>query len=114
MKTLITFILLALSFASFATEKIVCFGPRNSHKVEINGKSVSVSRPFSNINRNVASEIAVRTRVMGNGFSKFFYLGGKKYTVHIDDQASFSDIDDYMIIRSNNGHEITYPLECNK
>ena len=114
MKILTTFILLTLSFVSLAKEKIVCFGPRNSHKVEISGKSISVSRPFSNINRNVASEISVRTRVMGNGFSKFFYLAGKKYTVHIDDQANFSDVDDYMIIRSSNGHEITYPLECNK
>jgi hypothetical protein len=49
---------------------------------------------------------------MGNGFSKFFYVSGKKYTIHIDDKDNFSDIDDYMIIKSSNGHEITYPLNC--
>jgi hypothetical protein len=107
-----TILLLTTSLNLFASEQITCFGPRNSHKIILNSKSVSVSKPFSNISRDVASEISVRTRVMGNGFSKFFYVSGKKYTIHIDDKDNFSDIDDYMIIKSSNGHEITYPLNC--
>lgn len=101
-----------LSPSILADKNIVCFGPRQSHKVVLNKKNVTISRPFAAINREIASEISVRTRLRGNGFSKFFYLAGKKYTIHIEDQNNFSDIDDYMVIKSSNGHEITYPLEC--
>ena len=71
--------------------------------------SVSVLIPNA---RSVASELHARTKLRGNGITKIVYLDGKKFTVHIEDKDNFSESKDYLVIRSRDRHEITYPLSC--
>lgn len=118
--TLIKFILTTLismmtSYSVSAAPQIICTTPRESKVVLIKETSVALSTPEELINsRSVASVNSVRTRHQGKGFTKIIFLEGVKHTIHIDDQNKFSDVNDYMVMRSREGHEITYPLTCNR
>ena len=100
---------------ALAAPQIICTTPRESKVVLIKETSIALSTPEKLINqRTVASVSSVRTKIEGKGFTKIIFMNGIKHTIHIDDQAQFSDTNDYMVMRSNEGHEITYPLTCNK
>ncbi len=66
-----------------------------------------VSRSIS----SVASE-AVRTHKKNTGFSKTLYIDGLKHKINVENENSFSDVNDYLSITSPRGHEMTYPLNC--
>lgn len=116
MKALFKLILgLALFFGSTHTmaKKITCKTPRGTKVLTIEDQRVSIQQPLRlNNERSVASVAGVRTKLEGNGFTKVLFHNGSKHIIHIDDSKSFSYVDDYLIIRSNEGHEMTYPLEC--
>ncbi len=44
--------------------------------------------------------------------NKIFDFEGKNYRLFIKNVYNFSDVDDFVSIKSSNGHEITYPLNC--
>ena len=92
-----------------AEGEITCETPRKYHRLVIRKKSVSIMIPKA---RRVASELHARTKLQGNGITKIVYLDGKKFTVHINDKDNFSESKDYLVIRSRDRHEITYPLSC--
>lgn len=99
----------------FAAPQIICTTPRESKVVLIKESAVALSTPEKLINqRTVASVSSVRTKLEGKGFTKIIYLDGIKHTIHIENQNQFSDVNDYMVMRSQEGHEITYPLTCNQ
>jgi hypothetical protein len=94
--------------------KITCETPRGTKVLVIEDQKVSISQPFRiDQTRSVASVQGVRTKLEGTGFTKVMFHNGAKHIIHIEDRKSFSVVDDYLIIRSNEGHEMTYPLECN-
>tara|TARA_Y100000780_G_C13695979_1_gene422420 strand:- start:28917 stop:29222 length:306 start_codon:yes stop_codon:yes gene_type:complete len=100
---------------AMAAPQIICTTPRESKVVLIKDTSVALSTPEKLINqRTVASVSSVRTKLQGKGFTKIIFLDGIKHTIHIENQNDFSDVNDYMVMRSQEGHEITYPLTCNK
>ncbi len=106
---------MATSTNIFAAPQIICTTPRESKVVLIKESAVALSTPEKLINqRTVASVSSVRTKHEGKGFTKIIYLDGIKHTIHIEDENKFSDISDYMVMRSQEGHEITYPLTCNR
>lgn len=111
MKTLLTIALIA--FTQSLSAAIVCETPRESKTIEIESQTVTIkgSEEISP-SRVVASIGAVRTKLQGNGFTKVLFHSGAKHIIHIEDRNSFSEVDDYLIIRSSEGHEITYPLNC--
>ncbi len=110
------FILLMASASNiFAAPQIICTTPRESKVVLIKESAIALSTPEKLINqRTVASVSSVRTKLEGQGFTKIIYLNGIKHTIHIENQNQFSDVNDYMVMRSQEGHEITYPLTCNQ
>lgn len=44
--------------------------------------------------------------------TKTFQFEGHNYRLHIENTDSFSEVEDYVNIKSPRGHEITYPLNC--
>ena len=97
------------SWVAHAQGEITCETPRKYHRLVIRKTSVSILIPNT---RSVASELHARTKLRGNGITKIVYLDGKKFTVHIEDKDNFSESKDYLVIRSQDRQEITYPLSC--
>jgi hypothetical protein len=111
----IFFGLIILGTKAFAAPQIICTTPRESKVILIKDSSVAFSTPEKLINqRSVASVSSVRTKLERDGFTKIIFLDGIKHTIHIENKNKFSDLDDYMVLRSREGHEITYPLTCNQ
>ena len=95
--------------------QISCETPRGSKQFTIKKSgSVSMKSPFESKGREIASSAAVRTRFQGKGFTKILFVDGEKYILHIDNKNEFSSLDDYLVIRGKSGHEMTYPLDCQK
>lgn len=92
---------------------IVCSTPRENLSFEISKHEVALyeSGAYEN-ERSVASVANVRTRKSAKGFTKILHFEGHKYTLHIENAKQFSDVNDYLIMRSPQGHEMTYPLTC--
>lgn len=107
MKTLILTLTLLTSVSSFASVKeIICSTPRMDKVFTIKNSKIVMQ------GRDLASVEGVRTKNMGEGFTKYFNYEGNKHKLHINSRTSFSDFNDYISIRNNKGHEITYPLTC--
>jgi hypothetical protein len=85
-----------------------------SKKIVITKKSVAISKPFLKElgERSVASTTSVRTKFTGTGFDKVIFNNGNKHVVHIEDRNNFSEVDDYLLVKSKEGHEMIYPLIC--
>jgi len=66
------------------------------------------------LGRSISSVDHVRTERRHKGFDKVLYKDGLKHRIHIEHASSFNDADDYMVITSPKGHEMTYPLSCRK
>lgn len=97
-----------------AMAKVTCYTPRMSKKIVIEDNRIAFSKPFLQARglREVASTSAVRTKYLGKGFEKVVFNKGQKNIIHIEDAKNFSEIDDYLLVRSAEGHEMTYPLTC--
>lgn len=96
-----------------ALAEITCSTPRGAKVFNINESSVTVQHPFKAAQqRAVASALQTRTKYQGKGFTKVLYHQGNKHILHVDNTKSFSELDDYVVIRSKEGHEMTYPLSC--
>ena len=95
---------------------IACQTPRAKKVMKITDQKVSFleERMRMNEGREIASINSVRTRASGQGFTKILNFEGKKHTIHIEDENNFSSVNDYIVIKSKQGHEITYPLECER
>lgn len=113
MKILTLSLLIVLLWApNLYAQKIVCNINRIDKSLAIENDKVVM---FDNQNierREIASIMQVRTKLLSNGLTKYLSFEGKQYQIHIDDKNQFSDNDDYISIRSNEGHEITYPISC--
>lgn len=62
--------------------------------------------------RSIASVSSLRTVLEGNGFTTSLSFEGKDHIIHIEDKDNFSEVDDYISITNQKGHQITFPLEC--
>lgn len=62
--------------------------------------------------RSISSIEMVRTERRHKGFDKILQMQGLKHRIHIENPSHLSDLDDYMVITSPKGHEMTYPLSC--
>ena len=99
---------------------VICHTPRiqmafkisDQHIAFIESKGLGLGSELEG--RSVASSAInqVRTRLTATGFTKTLERNGKRHTIHINNGNNFSQFDDYIVIRNSEGHEITYPLEC--
>lgn len=93
---------------------IICHTSGMTKVFVIKENRVSFFNPLSRISnsREIASVVGVRTKIFGEGFTKITYVDNNKYMIHVDNKKSFSNVNDYLTIRTKKGHEMTYPLEC--
>ena len=102
----------SFSFGLEASERFSCTTPRLSKAFVVGPTGIAFFNPFEKQGRKIASTINARTKLIGKGFSKILFVSGEKHIVHINDKQNLNELDDYLIIKSNKGHEITYPLDC--
>ncbi|MBL6988266.1 MAG: hypothetical protein ISR65_00725 [Bacteriovoracaceae bacterium] len=123
MKKLITRLILALLIAWVPTtlvfgKTLKCTTPRMQKTFTVNKSTVTFYYEEDSIQaeqkagRAIASAVPMRTKRTGSGFTKYFTYEGNRYTIHIDNINHLSEVDDYMTIRSSEGHEILYPITC--
>lgn len=97
---------------------IICHTPQVAMAFKINNQNIAFierSNPGDNLRSIASTEVHnVRTRLTQNGFTKTLQYNNKRHTIHIANSGEFNHFDDYIIIRNNEGHEITYPLDCEK
>jgi len=110
--TLITLI----SFCTFAsTDKMICHTPRLDKAFVVGATQVTfLDETLSGPERQLASIEGIRTKLVGHGFTKILDFEGQRHIIHVADSNKPSQVNDYLIIRSREGHELTYPLECAK
>ena len=118
MKTLITIMITFLSLSSFAAlspnkAKMICHTPRLDKAFIVGATQVTfIDETQAEADRNLASVEGLRTKVSARGFTKILNFEGQKHTIHVENVNSPSQIDDYLVIKSREGHELTYPLDC--
>lgn len=116
MKNLIilTVLLASNNIAFSAPEKeIVCHTPREARIFSIKNNSIAFTKAILfESKREVASIASVRTKKTATGFTKVLFYKGNKHTIYINNTSNFSDVEDYLVVRSREGHEMTYPLNC--
>ena len=113
MKLLTLSLLLLFTTNLMANKKsLFCSSKRLMKSFNIKNHSVS----FQSLNqwngRAIASVENVRTKRSGNSMTKILKFEGHKYYFHISDLNNFSDVEDYIAIKSRKGHQIMYPLSC--
>lgn len=62
--------------------------------------------------RTPAQSITGRTSKVGNSVTNHYQIGGQKFQIHFDDVTNSNEMNTYISIRSDKGHEVTYPLTC--
>lgn len=112
MKALVTTFLLILSFNSEAS--VFCHTPRMNKIFEVSEAKVTFFNEFDQHNRRELASLTSRNKPETKGLTKIVDFENQKHTIHIADLDNFSDVEDYIIIKANDGHEVTYPLTCEK
>ena len=108
-------LMLALSaFGQKAHAAINCSTAFGEKTFLIEEDRVVFQKEDVDLGRAISSIDQVRTERRHKGFDKLLYKDGLKHRIHIDNTTSFNDVDDYMVITSPKGHEMTYPLSCRK
>jgi hypothetical protein len=111
-------LLLAMSFfggqAQANESTIVCETAYGEKSFHIEQDRVVFSKDNAEAGRSISSIDLVRTEKRHKGFDKILNVNGNKHRIHIENPASFNDVQDYMVITSPKGHEMTYPLSCRK
>lgn len=115
-------VVLLLSFAGelYASVKpqeirAKCSTPRESHRFVIDNVEVDVQKGWDKLDKRLpasAIKLNTRTRYTMKGFKKYFNWNKNRYYIHIENREDFSEVDDYVVIQNEKGHEITYPLDC--
>ena len=110
-------LLLASVFGGFAhasDSSIVCETAYGEKSFNIEDDRVVFSKENADSGRSISSIDMVRTEKRHKGFDKILNMNGNKHRIHIENPAQFSDVNDYMVITSPKGHEMTYPLSCRR
>ena len=116
MKTTLFLIFLLTAFTTaFAYEfkPIKCESPRLSKSMVIRNNSVTfINKNDDTYNRAIASIAPARTQVIGKGFNQVLLHDNKKFHIHVSDVTNFNEVNDYIEIKTMEGHNIMYPISC--
>lgn len=116
MKKILTIILfsaftIAPAYSAISLKTLSCKASRGAKTFTIDANHISMKQGYEG--RSIASQSQVRTVEHELGFTKHFSMGdGNKYILHVKNVEDFSEVEDYLIIRNQSGHEITYPIQC--
>lgn len=115
-KTIIITLAIITSFSLQARavfyKEINCQTNRMAKGIKVTPDTVNFfERDFK---RELAS-VPSREQAMTQGsVTRSFNFEGHKYTLHVENVESFSDVEDYLTISDQKGHEILYPVTCSK
>ena len=101
-------------FAHASESTIVCETAYGEKSFHIEDERVVFSKENADSGRSISSIEMVRTEKRHKGFDKILNMNGNKHRIHIENPANLSDVNDYMVITSPKGHEMTYPLSCRR
>ena len=90
-----------------------CSAANGAKVIKIYQSTMAFSNGYER-GRAIASALPTRTQKTISGFTKFTNFEGLNYKLHIENIDSLSDVDDYLTIKNQNGHEMTYPITCKK
>lgn len=110
MKALLSTFILLVSFNTEAS--ILCHTPRMNKIFEVADKKITFFNEYEKSARREVASVATRNKPEAKGLTKIVDFENQKHTIHISDVQNFSDVEDYIIIKSKSGHEVTYPLTC--
>lgn len=100
---------------TFNTEaSILCHTPRMNKIFEVSDKKVTFFNEFDSKAKRELASVTSRSKSNDMGVTKVVEFENQKHTIHITDMNNFSDVNDYIIIKSRTGHEVIYPLNCEK
>ncbi len=111
-----TFTLLLITFSFLTHSKTICTAQSIGKEFHLSQNKIGmINKKF--VNRSVASQegyyfINFHKTEHNNSVTRILNFEGKKYTIFIKDAQSFSEDNDSLTIRSQKGHEISYPLTC--
>ena len=112
MKSLVITFFTLLTFNTEAS--IVCHTPRMNKIFEVSDKKVTFFNEFDNQTKRELASVVSRSKSTSKGMTKIVDFENHKHTIHITDMNNFSDVNDYIIVKSRQGHEVTYPISCEK
>lgn len=108
-------LLLALNiFGKAHASTIQCETAFGEKTFIIEADRVVFSKDMPEQSRSISSIDHVRTERRHKGFDKVLFKDGLKHRIHIENPTALNEVDDYMVITSPKGHEMTYPLSCRK
>lgn len=110
MKSLVITFFTLLTFNTEAS--ILCHTPRMNKIFEVSEKKITFFSEFDSRAKRELASVVSRSKSSVAGITKFVDFENQKHTIHITDTNNFSDINDYIIIKSRTGHEVTYPISC--
>lgn len=113
MKKLILSILALFIATPTLASSIECHTPQNLKGFVIQSDTIILNE------KNAQFSIKARDRYISSvsnneevSVNKVFEFEGKNYKLFIKNKNQFSELEDFVSIRSVNGHMITYPLSC--
>lgn len=112
MKALVITFFTLLSFNTEAS--ILCHTPRMNKIFEVSDKKVTFFNEFDSHTKRTLASVTSRSKNENMGVTRVVQFENQKHTIHIANMNSFSDVNDYIIIKSKTGHEVTYPLSCER
>ncbi len=110
MKSLVITFFTLLTFNTEAS--ILCHTPRMNKIFEVSDKKVTFFSEFDNQAKRELASVASRSKTSATGITKVVEFESQKHIIHIADESNFSDVNDYIIVKSRQGHEVTYPISC--
>ncbi len=112
MKALLSLLMIIASFTAEAS--IICHTPSMNKVFEVKEKKITFFNEFDQAARRTIASVSSRSKFERKGVTKIVDFENHKHTIHISDMENFSDVDDYIIIKASTGHEVTYPITCEK
>ncbi len=117
---LILLLLLASTTAWSTVPEIECqTNHRSGQFLQFNDAQlvININRQSTTSRKIASSTITfenLRTKWNGASVEKVGYFENYKHTIHIENVNHLNDVNDYISIRSQEGHEMIYPLNCQR
>lgn len=110
---LVTLALISITTVRADFKQLKCSTTSGSKIIKVYKTKMAFSTGYDS-GREIASAINTRTQKTVSGFTKYTQHEGLRYSLHVENTDSPSELSDYLTIKNNSGHEITYPVTCYK
>lgn len=101
--------LIIASRSVIASDPIQCSTSNGKYNFTIDEGHVS----FNLINTNIAQRSIAQSRNSNSiRMKRSFRFDGKLFEISIKNKKAFNSFEDELVITTNYGHQMSYPLEC--